>query len=527
MVWPARIAVFGFIALLSLIRLGAGSLWDNSETTYGEIVKELFLTHDWLTLHLNFAPWYIHPPLWFWTTAAFVRVFGLTEFALRLPSAIFGFLAALAVYRAGRRLYGESAGLVAVLAAAGSLEWIMLSRLAILDTMLLFFMTVATLWAYFAVFESDRRAFWIAVLAAALGTLTKGPVAVVLPLAVLAAACLWMRTSPFGRGLPWAWGTLAYVLVAGSWFAAAAAVHGASFLLYYFGVSNIGRYLSPFENQPGPFWYYLPVLALGFFPYVAFVPQALKTAWQARDPASRYLLCSIIVPFVFFSAAQTKLPNYIAVVFPELGILTGRLFRDALQNDDVRSLRGALIFLPASLVLLTVAVILYGKTQLSGPFAAVQPQLALLAWFVVLAALATFAVTYVWRKVWVAPVGLSIMMAGFIAIVIFALLPRAEAFKPMKAMARTVMAYYRPGDTIGVAGLPGGLSLLFYTGGHGVTWVGDSDADARPRDFFNQPGRVLCVVRPSDYRLFAQQGARMEILVKTPGLWLVTNARTH
>jgi 4-amino-4-deoxy-L-arabinose transferase-like glycosyltransferase len=526
--WLLRLGVFGFVASFYFLQLGAGALWDNSEPTYGEIVKELFRTGDWLTLHYNFHPWLIHPPFWFWTAAASVWAFGLNEFALRLPSAVFGLLSAGAVYLAGRRLYGEIAGLIAVLAAAGGLEWIMLSRIAILDTMLLFCMTVATFWIYFAVSEGDRRAFWIAVVAAALGTLVKGPVAVVLPILVLAAYGIWTAIAHqplriFGAGLPWAWGTLAYIVIAGSWFAAATTVHGVNFLLYYFGVSNVGRYLAPFENQPGPWWYYVPVLAAGFFPYIAFVPTAMVAAWRSREDKARYLLAAAVVPFLFFSIAQTKLPNYIAVVFPSLGILVGKVIADALRTDDVKALRGALIVLPASLVLIALVIVFYGEAQLAGPFRALAPELALLGWFVIPPAIATFLVTFAVRRVWIVPVGLAVMMGGFIYAIIFSILPRAEAFKPMKSMAQTVMSFYQPGDKIGTAGLPGGISLLFYTEGRGVTWVGDAQYDAPPKQFFDQPTRVLCVVRPTDARKFEQQGVKLYVLRREPTLWLVTN----
>jgi 4-amino-4-deoxy-L-arabinose transferase-like glycosyltransferase len=526
--WLLRLGVFVLVGSFYFLQLGAGALWDNSEPTYGEIVKELFRTGNWLTLHFNYHPWLIHPPLWFWIAAGSVKLFGLTEFALRLPSATLGLLSAVAVYLAGRRFYGEIAGLIAVLAAAGSLEWIMLSRIAILDTLLILCTTVATFWIYFAIRDGDRRAFWYALFAAAFGTLAKGPVALVLPVAVLVCYWLWKAVlrQPariFSAGLPWIWGVVVYLVVAGSWFAVATLHNGLGFLAYYLGVSNVGRYLSPFENQPGPIWYYIPIIAAGFFPYIAFVPKAIKTAWLARDDDARYLLLGAIVPFVFFSLAQTKLPNYIAVIFPSLGILVGRVIRDALATNDVKALRGALIFLPASLVLLALIAVFYGEAQVAGPFRALAPSLALLGWFVIPPAIATFFVTYYAKKVWIAPVGLAVMMAGFIYAVIFSILPRAEAFKPMKSMAHAVMSYYRPGDKIGTAGLPGGISLLFYTDGGAVTWVGDAEFDAPPKEFFDQQARVLCVVRPQDVADYARQGVKVWILKRMPTLWLVTN----
>jgi 4-amino-4-deoxy-L-arabinose transferase-like glycosyltransferase len=526
--WVLRICAFALVGSFYFLRLGAGALWDNSETTYGEIIKELFRTGDWLTLHFNYSPWLIHPPLWFWITAGSVKLFGLNEFALRLPSATFGLACALAVYAAGRRMYGEIAGLVAVLAAAGNLEWIMLSRIAILDTLLVLCITVATFWIYFAVKDHDRPAFWLAAIAAALGTLTKGPVALVLPLTVLGCYAAWKAVlrepAGFSRlGWTWLWGALAYVVIAGSWFWAETARNGIGFLTYYFGVSNIGRYLSPFENQPGPWWYYIPVVVAGFFPYIAFVPKAFATAWRAREDDARYLILCALVPFLFFSFAQTKLPNYIAVMFPSLGILVGRVFRDALQTDNVRALRGALVTLTVSLLLLAVIIVFYGKTQLAGPFLALQPALALLGWFVIPPAVLTFALTYVTNRVWIAPAGLAVMMAGFMYASIFSILPRAEAFKPMKSMARIVNSYYRPGDKIGVTGISGGISLLFYTDGRGVTWVGDAPYDARPKEFFDQRARVLCVARPAEVGAFERAGVKLWVLTQMPSLWLVSN----
>ncbi len=517
-----RLGVFAFVALLYFVRLGFGSLWDNSEPNYGEIVKELFRTGDWLTLHFNYKPWFIHPPLWFWTAAASVALFGLNEFALRLPSALFGVFTAIAVYVAGRRLYGEIAGLVAALALGTSLEVIVLSRMAILDSMLLFFTTVATLWIYFAVRDGDRSAFWIAVVAAALGTLTKGPVALALPLLVLVVYLVWTRR-PFWQRLPWLGGTAVYLVLAGWWFALETVHNGAGFLAAYFGLSTVGRFLTPFENQPGPFWYYLPVAAIGFFPFVAFVPKAIKTAWQRRGDDERFLLIATIVPFLFFSLAQTKLPNYIVVIFPSFAILTGLVLADAIAENNVKTLRGALIFLPAALVLVTIGVIVYGESQNAGPFHALAPSLTLLGWFVVPTAIATLLCTYVFNRVWIAPVGLALMMAGFIGAVAFSILPRTEAFKPMKGMAATVMSYYRPGDKVGITGPPGGNSLLFYTESHGVTPVGFTGADEVPKVFFGQSARVLCVIGPHDVEGLAKHGVKVWVLARTPKLWLVTN----
>ena len=77
---PARAALLGALlaALVTLPGLGIGTLWDNSETAYGEVAREILLTHDWVVMHLNSAPWFVQPPLYFWIAALFAKVFGAT-----------------------------------------------------------------------------------------------------------------------------------------------------------------------------------------------------------------------------------------------------------------------------------------------------------------------------------------------------------------------------------------------------------------------------------------------------------------
>jgi 4-amino-4-deoxy-L-arabinose transferase-like glycosyltransferase len=517
------VAVLALLSAMYLVRIGAGSLWDNSEPTYGEIVKELFRSGDWLTLHLNYQAWDTHPPLWFWTAAASAMVFGLNEFALRLPSALFGIATAYATYLAGRRLYGVVEGLTAAIAVGASLEMIVLSRLAMMETALIFFMTVAFFWSYFAVRDGDRRALWIAAVASALGTLTKGPIAIVLPMLVLLAWLAWTRGWPRVRGLPLFGAGAVYVVVAGSWFAVATLLRGPAFLSEYFGMSNVGRFLHPFENQPGPWWYYLPVLILGFFPFIAFLPQAIWRAWRVRGDDERYLLLCAAVPFVFFSIAQTKLPNYIAVFFPALGILVGSVVGGAVRENVLRPLRSALIVLPTALALLAVGIAIYGHLHFQGETAVLAPSLATLAWLVVVPCALTAILTAVLKRAWIAPAGLGLMMAGFVAALAFFILPAVEQFKPMKAMAARLMSFAHPGDSVCFDGVSGGFSLLFYTDAGPVTSIGHDPTDVDPKRYFRMEKRALCVIAPSRYDDLRASGFPITVLARDPKMWLVTN----
>ena len=521
-----RAGALTLVTALYFLGLGNGSLWDNSEPTYGEVIKEMFRTGDWLSMHYNYAPWYIHPPLWFWTAGAAVVAFGLNEFAVRSPSALFGVLGAVATYFAGRRMFGEIGGIVAGLALATSLEYIVLARLAILDTMLVCFMTLATIWGYFALRDGDWRAFWIAIAGAALGTMTKGPVAVVLPVLVLAgwyAIQRWRRQAPPVRSLPWLGGIAVYALLVGPWFASQIALHGAPFLAEYVGRSTFGRYLMPFENQPGPFYYYVPLLLVGFFPWVAFLPKAIKEAWLSRRNDDIFLLCAAAIPFIFFSVAQTKLPNYVGIIFPALALLVGGLIGRAVESGEPRMLRGALLMLPLALGLLAVGITLYVQTQRLGATAELVAPLTLLGWVVVPPAIATFALTVVLRRAWIAPVGLCAMMAGVVAALVLAILPPLEARKPMKGMAAYIQSLWQPGDVVAITGVHGGFSLLFYTNVGPISFLRTETDKANADALLKGRARVYALIVPYEYADLLGRGINARIILRRPNMWLITN----
>jgi len=505
-----------------MVRLGAGSLWDNSEPQYGEIVKEMLRGGDWLTLHKDLAPWFVHPPLWFWAAGLCAKVFGLTEFALRLPSAVFGVLAAGATYVAARRLAGDAAAVVAAVALGASLEFLVMARLAIQETMLIFFMTVASFWAFFAVREADRRAFWIAAFAAAFGTMVKGPVAIVLPLLTLLIWTAWTRRWSALARLPWLGAIALYVVLAGAWFAAETVRNGFGFLEAYFGLSNVSRFLSPFENQPGPFYYYIPVIIVGFFPFIAFVPAAAVRAWRSGGDDGKFLIAAVAVPLVFFSIAQTKLPNYIAIAFPALAVMVGDLIGAAIREKSMHAVSRSLFWLVLATVVLAAGVTIYGHLHGSTQLQALAPSLALLGALVVVITVATFWKAHWLKMPWIVPIGLAAMMGAFICVLVFAILPQIEASsKPMKAMAADVMRAWSPGERICFDGVRQGFSLDYYTAGPPVISVGYNVDDVRPEQYFNgQP--AVCVVSPDAFRMLTTAGFKLRLLERTPTLWLAS-----
>src|SRR5438093_1668237 len=182
---PLAVGRRGAVALalgagaLLAVRLDVPAFFDN-EARYAEVAREMVLSGDWISPHLDFTLFLNKPPLVFWLAALVFRLAGPTEWA-RLVSVGAAMVALLATCRLGGLLYGGTAGLVAGLALATSLGFVLEARTLRPDTLLTAAVVVA-LWCWRRAVAADgRRGWWLAGMYAALGTgvLTKGLVPIV------------------------------------------------------------------------------------------------------------------------------------------------------------------------------------------------------------------------------------------------------------------------------------------------------------------------------------------------------------
>jgi 4-amino-4-deoxy-L-arabinose transferase-like glycosyltransferase len=475
---PARAALLGalFAALVTLPGLGIGTLWDNSETAYGEVAREVLLTHDWVVMHLNGSPWFVQPPLYFWIAALLAKVFGVSAFAMRLPSAFATIAMGGAVGYATARIAGGRAGTVAAIVLSTSLMQAIVGRLAIMDALLDFAVAAAALWWYRA-FEPTgdvrRRdtAFVCGALALAVGTLAKGPVAPVITVLIIGAWMLWERragrlAAPSRNAIAFA--ALAFCVVTLPWFVALVARVGLQGLLVLIGHYTIGRYTGVIENQTGPIWYYIPVVILGFFPWIAFLPVAVAAAWRGAtkpDGAfTRFVFVWAIVPFVFFSFANTKLPNYVALILPALAILVGMWFERVPPGTVRRAAVVSAATVPIFIGCVAIALAVFTRTnRLDVDTAAVGPELAFLGVAMLLGSLVTVLALTRARTASLAPYVLAVTSGALVLFIAFVAEPAAEPLKPIPPLARAIETQRQAGDTVGIHGVAGGNGLIFYT----------------------------------------------------------------
>jgi len=473
---PARAGLLGalFAAFVTLPGLGVGTLWDNSETAYGEVAREIVLTHDWVVMHLNGQPWFVQPPLYFWIAALCAKAFGVGTFAMRLPAALATIAMGGAVGYATARIAGVRAGTVAAIVLSTSLMQAIVGRLAIMDALLDFAVAAAVLWWYRA-FEpsgSPRRrdtALVCGAIALAFGTLAKGPVAPVIAVLVSGAWLLWeLRAGrialPTRRAVVLA--IVAYLAITLPWFVALALRVGPAAIAELIGHYTVGRYTGVIENQRGPVWYYVPVLILGFFPWIAFLPVALASGWRAaRTPdgsLARFALVWTVLPLAFFSFASTKLPNYVALMLPAPAILVALWFERVAESRRRLAAVVSAATIPLFLGLVAIAVAVFARSNRLDA-EAVLPQLFALAVIMLAGSVGTVIALARRASLGWAPYVLALTSGALVLFIALVAEPAAERLKPIPALAQAIDRARHPGDVVGMHGASGGNALIFYT----------------------------------------------------------------
>jgi 4-amino-4-deoxy-L-arabinose transferase-like glycosyltransferase len=501
-----RAAAVGAVvaALITLPGLGVGTLWDNSETAYGEVAKEILLTHDWVVMHLNSVPYFVQPPLYFWLGALFSLLAGPTPLALRLPSALATVVLSAFTGYAVARQAGARVGIYAAVILSTCLMQAVIGRLAIMDALLDLAVAMTIFW-WFRGLESGRDRYaifgWIA---AGFGFLAKGLVAPVVALLVVVPFFFWNRRfeptyAPSARA--WVVGLLAFFAIAAPWPIALVLHYHLFPLQKLIGEYTIGRYTGVVENQAGPFWYYVPVIILGFFPWIAFLPMAIADGIrrlqpaQSQDPGSsrlvRLAFAWIVVPVLFFSLARTKLPNYIALELPALALITALYFEAVVRRGGTRSAVFSAATVPVTIGALAIAISLFTRNnRLTAEIAIAVPPLLAMAAAIFAGSLLTALLVARRSTVGAAPYALAFAAIVATDVLAVTVLPHAEAFKPVPRLAAVIEREQHSGDVVAIQNVSGGNALLFYT--HPVVRVLAPPSDGDPPTDGVDPRTILC-----------------------------------
>ena len=451
-------------ALLFFFKLGSFSLYDAAETTYGEFIKQIRLTGDWITLHYNGKIIFDKPPLYYWLATIATYIFGFNEFAIRFWAAVCGVLTVITTFYLGKTFYNQRVGFYSALVAMTAFQFLIQSRIAELDILLTLFISSSILFFYFGYQDRKTKFYLLSYLMMALAVLIKGIIGIAIPGLAIFLFLLFKKELNRIREMRVIPGIIIILLVGAPWYIAEWLLHGEKFTEFVLGFLFLSRFQGVVAGHPGPWHYYFLALILGFAPWSHFLPYSLSRTWKNRNGNfERLSLCLIIPVFVVFSIAKTKLPNYILPLYPFLAISVGKLWDDFLS--DGKSLkRGMLLsnlLLGAVVALIIIGFIILGTSQYSGPYQHEIPKLLLLAAVLVIGSLFSI-LCFIFKQYKISFYSLPAMVFIITLILTLQTLPTVEKYKGTKELAEKVARVIKENEAIAAFRVGNRPGVVFY-----------------------------------------------------------------
>jgi 4-amino-4-deoxy-L-arabinose transferase len=331
-----RLGLFLLFILIYLLPLNLRQLGVPDEMRYGEIAREMIASGDYVTPRLDGLRYFEKPAGGHVLNAAAMKLFGETNFAVRLMSTLATGLSAWAIYLLAMHLRGKETAFLSafIFLTCGLVMGI--GTYSVLDSMFSCLTTLALCFLYPALDSSPRKkAGLLAMAGLATGGafLVKGFIAWAVPVVVIVPYLLLRRQWKQLFVLPWI-PAITALTVALPW-SLAIAEKEPDFWRYFFWEENIRRFFSHGHAQhANPFWYFIPVFLAGAIPWCLIAPLPLRNLLRQRirEPQLQFILCWLIMPFLFFSASSGKLGTYILPCFAPFAILLGQALHDHAEH---------------------------------------------------------------------------------------------------------------------------------------------------------------------------------------------------
>lgn len=357
----------GFCTFLFFYGIGQFGLIGADEPRYAQVAREMLERNDWVTPTLGGRPWLEKPPLYYWQAMMVYSALGVSDVTARLPSGIDATLMVVAVYLFFRK-FRRGVEVDAALITASCAGIVGYARAAAMDMALTAAFAIGML-AWWAWRESRNRiylaGFYVCM---ALGMLAKGPVAPFLAAAVIVLHSIAVRQRSLIARTLWIPGVLLFLALGLPWYIAVQRGNS-QFFREFILEHNLARFSTNLYHHPKPFWYYIPVILVALIPWVVFMIAAFAEsmrAWWAERSAELDLelelrifsCCWLIVPIVFFSFSQSKLPGYIVPAVPAAAVLLADYLRQQLERQApmpkwmsiVHALVACALIIPAALI---------------------------------------------------------------------------------------------------------------------------------------------------------------------------------
>lgn len=340
------------LSFFYLFYLGSYPLFTPDEGRYSEVAREMVATGDYITPRINGVAFLDKPILYYWLQAIAIKLFGVKEWALRLFPVLFGIFGCVITYLAGRQLFNRRTGLISATILATAPLYFGSAHYANLDLEVAVLIS-STLLCFITAIHSKNpirtRLLYAVYIFSALAFLTKGMIGIAFPVMVIGVWIALVNRWEIIKKLHLIIGLILFFALVTPWYVFVQSMNP-EFLHYFFVTQQVTRFLSAAEfNNKTPFWFYVPIVAIGFFPWTIFLVQALKKQlreiWLARHQyqTELFLFLWFLIIFVFFSIPRSKTIGYILPIFPALALLVGNYLSRVWENVDKKDMRIVII----------------------------------------------------------------------------------------------------------------------------------------------------------------------------------------
>ncbi len=353
------------------------SLFGVTEGLYASVTETMVRTGEYVQLTLHGQQYFNKPPMFFWLQAYSTHLFGWSEAALRLPSALFSVGTVVATYWIGRTLYSATAGFWAALVVLTSYTSLWFGQMAIIDPILTCCMTVGVLGFVRAYFQ-EGASWWyvIGFVALALGAMVKNLHAFAMPTLLFLALLLIRRDATPLKSISFWAGLLVFFGLLGAYYA----YLGQEFFQHYLLKENLQRMTKLAGDTQGTAWeaywgkrpivWYAIVLWFDFFPWSVLLPSGLLLLWRQKPlqqyPKETFILFWVMGYFLVFSLFPEKHERYLMPMVPGVAILIGYLYHRAFETHDLEVWTSSLFTRMLSLLCVVFLVIVFLLPYLLG-----------------------------------------------------------------------------------------------------------------------------------------------------------------
>jgi len=356
--WAILIVATLYVCYFS--HLGAIGFVGPDEPRYAWIARDMAETGDWVTPRLYGKPWFEKPPLFYWGAASSFKLFGVSEAAARLPSAISALLATLALAWLALRLYGAETARWLLLLLPTTVGMIGFSHAAATDMPFTAMLTIAMVCAAVVLGLTRNentpilpRTPWLALILFGFflgaAVLAKGPAAIILSGGAVFFWALFTKRWRDAFRLFHPVAIASFCITALPWYILCAR-RNPDFFRIFFIEHNFKRYLTPEFQHIQPYWYFGPILLAAFLPWTLLLLWSIVSGvahfigTRAVSVPSLFFLSWALFSLIFFSVSQSKLPGYILPAVPAIGLLLVRKLVLALENHSLYLRFGGIAF---------------------------------------------------------------------------------------------------------------------------------------------------------------------------------------